>query len=212
MRLDDGRFGDAVDIDKARFVLTRRPGAVAAPDPDARSCGSRGARRSAGRVVLSGAQVVNLIDRVDELAGPRRAGDGAASPTRTLDPRTGTSRSPGAWSGWRRRRRSTSRSRTSSWRPCCATAVRTRTPARCCSPSSGAGARRCRSPAKLWGYLQDWTVAYGYRPGRAAVWMAVLWAAGARGLLAVPTRRRSRADEAPAAGTPRCTRWICCCP
>ncbi|MFE6133333.1 oxidoreductase, partial [Streptomyces sp. NPDC056437] len=26
--------------------------------------------------------------------------------------------------------------------------------------------------------LQDWTVAYGYRPGRAALWMAVLWAAG----------------------------------
>ncbi|MBK3588063.1 oxidoreductase, partial [Streptomyces sp. MBT57] len=32
--------------------------------------------------------------------------------------------------------------------------------------------------AKAWGFLQDWTVAYGYRPGRAAVWMAVLWAAG----------------------------------
>ncbi|CAM5706277.1 hypothetical protein SCALM49S_02040 [Streptomyces californicus] len=32
--------------------------------------------------------------------------------------------------------------------------------------------------AKAWGYLQDWMVAYGYRPGRAAVWMAVLWAAG----------------------------------
>ncbi len=32
--------------------------------------------------------------------------------------------------------------------------------------------------AKLVGYAQDWTVAYGYRPGRAAVWMAVLWAAG----------------------------------
>ncbi|MGW2994453.1 oxidoreductase, partial [Streptomyces sp. NPDC001193] len=32
---------------------------------------------------------------------------------------------------------------------------------------------------KAWGYLQDWTVAYGYRPGRAALWMAVLWAAGA---------------------------------
>lgn len=27
------------------------------------------------------------------------------------------------------------------------------------------------------GYAQDWTVAYGYRPGRAALWMAVLWAA-----------------------------------
>lgn len=32
--------------------------------------------------------------------------------------------------------------------------------------------------AKAWGFLQDWTVAYGYRPGRAAVWMAVLWAIG----------------------------------
>jgi len=32
---------------------------------------------------------------------------------------------------------------------------------------------------KVWGYLQDWTVAYGYRPAQAALWMAVLWAAGA---------------------------------
>jgi hypothetical protein len=32
--------------------------------------------------------------------------------------------------------------------------------------------------ARLWGYAQDVTVAYGYRPGRAAVWMAVLWAVG----------------------------------
>lgn len=32
---------------------------------------------------------------------------------------------------------------------------------------------------KAWGYLQDWTVAYGYRPAQAAVWMAVLWATGA---------------------------------
>lgn len=31
-------------------------------------------------------------------------------------------------------------------------------------------------PGKVWGYLQDWTVAYGYRPARAAWWMAVLWA------------------------------------
>jgi hypothetical protein len=31
----------------------------------------------------------------------------------------------------------------------------------------------------LWGYLQDFTVGYGYRPGRAALWMAVLWAFGA---------------------------------
>ncbi len=43
--------------------------------------------------------------------------------------------------------------------------------------------------AKLWGYAQDWTVAYGYRPGRAALWMAVLWAASAIAF--------SRADHPP---------------
>jgi hypothetical protein len=32
---------------------------------------------------------------------------------------------------------------------------------------------------RIWGWLQDVTVGYGYRPGRAAVWMAVLWAVGA---------------------------------
>nr|WP_206442340.1 oxidoreductase [Streptomyces boncukensis] len=34
-------------------------------------------------------------------------------------------------------------------------------------------------PAKAWGYVQDWTVAYGYRPGQAALWMGVLWLTGA---------------------------------
>ncbi|HEX4092719.1 MAG TPA: hypothetical protein VHZ33_28710 [Trebonia sp.] len=32
---------------------------------------------------------------------------------------------------------------------------------------------------RAWGYLQDWTVGYGYRPGRAAVGLLVLWAIGA---------------------------------
>jgi hypothetical protein len=32
---------------------------------------------------------------------------------------------------------------------------------------------------RVWGWIQDVTVGYGYRPGRAAVWMAVLWALGA---------------------------------
>ncbi|RAJ65520.1 hypothetical protein K378_03137 [Streptomyces sp. Amel2xB2] len=32
---------------------------------------------------------------------------------------------------------------------------------------------------KVWGYLQDWTVAYGYRPAQAALWMALLWAVSA---------------------------------
>jgi len=32
---------------------------------------------------------------------------------------------------------------------------------------------------RVWGWLQDVTVGYGFRPGRAAVWMGVLWALGA---------------------------------
>ncbi|MEU6851916.1 oxidoreductase, partial [Actinacidiphila alni] len=32
---------------------------------------------------------------------------------------------------------------------------------------------------RIWGRLQDVTVGYGYRPGRAAVWMVALWALGA---------------------------------
>ncbi|MFB4284570.1 hypothetical protein ACBJ59_55520 [Nonomuraea sp. MTCD27] len=31
-----------------------------------------------------------------------------------------------------------------------------------------------RLGARLWGYLQDWTVGYGYRPFRAALWLAAL--------------------------------------
>ncbi|MEU3328895.1 oxidoreductase [Streptomyces albus] len=34
-------------------------------------------------------------------------------------------------------------------------------------------------PGKVWGVLQDWTVAYGYRPAQAALWMGVLWLTGA---------------------------------
>lgn len=40
---------------------------------------------------------------------------------------------------------------------------------------------------RIWGWLQDVTVGYGYRPGRAAVWMAVLWAFGAAYFAANPT-------------------------
>ncbi len=40
--------------------------------------------------------------------------------------------------------------------------------------------RETLTPAgRVWGWLQDVTVGYGYRPGRAAVWMGVLWALGA---------------------------------
>ncbi|MGE7433298.1 oxidoreductase [Kitasatospora sp. NPDC001175] len=33
-------------------------------------------------------------------------------------------------------------------------------------------------PGRLWGLLQDATVGYGYRPGRAALWLLVTWALG----------------------------------
>ncbi|NLU67599.1 oxidoreductase [Streptomyces sp. HNM0574] len=49
---------------------------------------------------------------------------------------------------------------------------------------------------KLWGYLQDWTVAYGYRPGQAAVWMAVLWATAAAYFAGRPPGP-VKSDEAP---------------
>ncbi len=34
-------------------------------------------------------------------------------------------------------------------------------------------------PGRLWGRLQDATVGYGYRPGRAALWLVLAWALGA---------------------------------
>ncbi|AUG76657.1 hypothetical protein CFP65_1780 [Kitasatospora sp. MMS16-BH015] len=43
--------------------------------------------------------------------------------------------------------------------------------------------RRRRStlplPGRIWGRLQDATVGYGYRPGRAALWLVAAWALGA---------------------------------
>lgn len=34
-------------------------------------------------------------------------------------------------------------------------------------------------PGRIWGRLQDVTVGYGYRPGRAALWLVAAWALGA---------------------------------
>ncbi|MGH3822315.1 MAG: hypothetical protein ACRDRA_05685, partial [Pseudonocardiaceae bacterium] len=35
-----------------------------------------------------------------------------------------------------------------------------------------------RSPGRLWGWLQEWTVGYGYRPWRAGWWLAACWLLG----------------------------------
>ena len=69
VRLDDGRFGDAVDLHKARFVLApheelslRR---IVAPE-----LRFNAERPEEGRVVLNGAKVVTLIDVSTSWPGP----------------------------------------------------------------------------------------------------------------------------------------------
>ncbi|OIJ69124.1 oxidoreductase [Streptomyces mangrovisoli] len=175
VRLDDGRFGDAVDLERARFVLTdeqelslRRVQA-----PELRFLGDRPLR---GKVVLSGARIANLVDRASAWPAPGNLHMGGFVYENLVPqgPFPLTERL-----GW----------------VTAATAEYNPEPyERLAAVLRGAGEdedarevllakqRRRRESlppaAKVWGYVQDWTVAYGYRPGRAAVWMAVLWAAG----------------------------------
>lgn len=173
VRLDDGRFGDAVDFDQARFTM--RPEQELSlrriQTPELRFLCERQER---GRIVLSGAKVVNLVDKSTSWPGPGglvMAGFGYEC----LIPRGHFPLS---------RRLEWLAAATPEYAPepyeTLATALR----------SSGEDAdarevllakqRRRRETlplaGKSWGYLQDLTVAYGYRPGRAAVWMALLWA------------------------------------
>ncbi|MFH9015836.1 oxidoreductase [Streptomyces sp. NPDC017943] len=175
MRLDDGRFGDAVDFELARFTLAddQEVSLRRVQTPELRFLGERPAR---GRVVLSGAKVVNLMDRADAWPGPGRLHMGGFA-YENLVPR-------GPFPLDERLR----------W-VAAATAEYNPEPYERLAAVLRAGGedqgarevllakqRRHRESlppaAKVWGYAQDWTVAYGYRPGRAAVWMVVLWAAG----------------------------------
>ncbi|MEU6081946.1 oxidoreductase [Streptomyces sp. NPDC047108] len=175
VRLDDGRFGDAVDFYQARFVMDagQEVSLRRIQTPELRFLGERPER---GRVVLSGAKVVNLVDRAASWPGPGGLAM-AGFAYETLIPR-------GSFPLTERLE----------W-------VAAATPEYAPEPyeqlaaamrASGedsdaravllAKQRRRRETlplaGKLWGYLQDWTVAYGYKPGRAALWMAVLWAVG----------------------------------
>ncbi|GGJ25480.1 oxidoreductase [Streptomyces brasiliensis] len=174
IRLDDGRFGDAVDLERARFTFTEEQelSLRRVQTPELRFLGEQPQR---GKVVLSGARVVTLVDRAGSWPGPGNLHMGGFGYENLvpqgpfpLDRRL----------GW----------------VAAATAEYNPEPyERLATVLRGAGEdedarevllakqRRRRETlplaAKLWGYAQDWTVAYGYRPGRAAVWMAVLWAA-----------------------------------
>ncbi|MEV6687928.1 oxidoreductase [Streptomyces sp. NPDC051130] len=175
MRLDDGRFGDAIDFYGARFVLSpeQEVSLRRISTPELRFVG---AQPEQGRVVLSGAKVVKLVDLSTSWPGPGRLVMEGFS-YEILAPR-GHFPLP--------RRLAWVEAATVEYSP----EPYERLAAVLRASGEDADARevllakqrrrRATLPpaAKAWGYLQDWTVVYGYRPGRAALWMAVLWAAG----------------------------------
>ncbi|MCX5378881.1 oxidoreductase [Streptomyces sp. NBC_00091] len=175
LRLDDGRFGDSVDFYGARFDL--RPDQEISlrriQTPELRFVGDAPER---GRVVVSGAKVVKLVDRSTSWPGRGRVSmEGFVY--ENLAPRGHFPLS---------RRLEWLEAATPEYSP----EPYERLAAVLRDGGEDLGAREVLvakqrrrratlSPAaKAWGYLQDWTVVYGYRPGRAALWMAVLWAAG----------------------------------
>ncbi|WP_330457232.1 oxidoreductase [Streptomyces sp. NBC_00820] len=175
MRLDDGRFGDAVDLERARFTFSddQELSLRRIQTPELRFLGDRPQR---GKVVLSGARIVNLVDHAGSWPEPGNlhmggfayeslVPQGPFPLTRRLD-----------WIA----------AATAEYNPepyeRLAAVLRAAGEDEDAREVLLAKQRRRRETlplaAKFWGYVQDWTVAYGYRPGRAAVWMAVLWAAG----------------------------------
>ncbi|MGA6172204.1 oxidoreductase [Streptomyces sp. NPDC012600] len=186
VRLDDGRFGDAVDLHKARFTMTRQEelSLRRIVTPELRF---NAERPEEGRVVLNGARVVTLIDLSTSWPGP----GGLAMGGFVYENLVPYGHFPLS------RRLEWVLAATPEYVP--EPYERLATVMRSCGEDADAREvllakqRRRRETlppaAKAWGFLQDWTVAYGYRPGRALVWMAVLWAAG--------TAAFSRYDPAP---------------
>ncbi|MGP3981340.1 oxidoreductase [Streptomyces sp. KR80] len=176
IRLDDGRFGDAVDFSQARFVMDgdQELSLRRIQTPELRFLGERPQH---GRVVLSGAKVINLVDK--SASWPEAGGlTMAGFSYETLIPR-----GPFPLS----RRLDWVAAATPEYAPepyeQLAAALRASGEDADARAVLLAKQRRRRETlplaGKLWGYLQDWTVAYGYKPGRAALWMVVLWALGA---------------------------------
>lgn len=96
IRLDDGRFGDALDLRSAKFRMHRDQelSLRRIQTPELRFLGDRPEQ---GRVVLSGAKVVNLVDMSASWPGPGGLAMGA-SVTRTSS-RSAASRWSSGWSG-----------------------------------------------------------------------------------------------------------------
>ncbi|MEV7614407.1 oxidoreductase [Streptomyces sp. NPDC089799] len=176
LRLDDGRFGDAVDFYGARFVLAEEQEVSLRriQTPEFRFVGGYPER---GRVVVSGARVDKLVDRATSWPGPGRLSM-VGFVYGNLAPR-------GHFPLARRLEWVAAATVEYSPEPYERLAAVLRAGGEDADAREVLLAKQRRRRATLppaaraWGYLQDWTVAYGYRPGRAAVWMLVLWAAGA---------------------------------
>lgn len=174
LMLDDGRFGSSLVIENARFKLQmlQEISLRRITTPELKFTPQAPAR---GLVVLSGATVEKLVDQVGSWPKDQRLWMAGFTYQQAI-PRTGH------FNVQERLR----------W-------VATATPEYSPEPyeqlalmyrNSGedtnaravllAKHRRRRETlplvGKVWGYLQDWTVAYGYRPSQAALWMALLWA------------------------------------
>ncbi|MFS4103887.1 oxidoreductase [Streptomyces sp. PD-S100-1] len=175
VRLDDGRFGDAVDLEGARFVLgdEQELSLRRVQTPELRFLGERPGR---GKVVLSGAKIETLVDRADSWPGPGQLHMGGFTYENLVPQGPFPLTERLQWVA----------AATAEFNPepyeRLAAVLKESGEDEDAREVLLAKHRRRRETlplaSKLWGYLQDVTVAYGYRPGRAAVWMAVLWAAG----------------------------------
>ncbi|CCB73895.1 MULTISPECIES: hypothetical protein [Streptomycetaceae] len=176
VRLDDGRFGNAVIADKARFHL------VGAQTLSLRRIQTPELRLTldeppSGRISLAGARVGNLTDARSSWPGAGGI-DLAGFSYESLAPQGSFPLS---------RRIAWLADATPEYNPdpyeTLAQALRGSGEDSQAREVLLAKQRRRRETlplaGKVWGCLQDVTVGYGYRPGRAALWMAVLWAVGA---------------------------------
>ena len=175
LRLDDGRFGNAVVINRARFTLGdgQQVSLRRIQTPDLRFTPRQPPN---GRVSLAGARVGALTDSPESW------------PEGGTDLRGFTYDSIGSRSEFPLARRI-------AWLHGATPEYSPEAYERLASALRAGGEdaearevllakqrqRRETLPVagRVWGWLQDITVGYGYRPGRAAVWMAVLWALGA---------------------------------
>ncbi|SHL83144.1 oxidoreductase [Actinacidiphila paucisporea] len=176
LRLDDGRFGNAMIISRARFSLTGDQQVSLRRIQTPELCFTL-PRAPEGPVVLSGSKIGKLNDAVGAWPAPGRLRMTGFS----YDTLTPLAEFP------LRERLAWLRAATPEFRPepyeRLAAALRAAGEDAEAREVLLARQRRRRDTlpvaGRVWGWLQDITVGYGYRPGRAAVWMGVLWALGA---------------------------------